>query len=55
MATESTPHHPAIAAFVTKHRDTLEDHANADKRTAKRAGKLLSWERKHSRPQEASE
>lgn len=52
MASESSAHNRALAAFVTEYRDELEAYAGSEKGTARLAEALLAWEREDGRRQE---
>ncbi|AHG05430.1 hypothetical protein HALDL1_16595 [Halobacterium sp. DL1] len=46
---ETEAHHRALAAFVTEHRDQIEQYADSDKETAELAAAVLGWDRADAR------
>lgn len=50
----SNAHHRALAAFVTEHRELLEDYAGSDKQSASLAKAVLAWERADRRDQKGA-
>ena len=44
---QSNAHHQALAAFIAEHRNQLEAYVDNDKKTARIAETLLSWDREH--------